>query len=154
MEETYSDSQFYVNMLNRCFFVFSEYICASQNKTVYLCKCNCSFDALHSHTLIYIYFCVFFYLHVFFADIDECMSEPCQNGASCVDDINSYNCTCVDGFEGSNCENGKTKEFFLNVSPNSLNSVTKIFLITVKGLKPATSCVRDQDATTAPARHM
>ena len=39
---------------------------------------------------------------------------------------------------------------FLNVS---LNSVTKIFVITVKGLEPTTSCVRDQDAITAPARH-
>ena len=39
-------------------------------------------------------------------------------------------------------------------SLNSANSVTKIFVITVKGLKPATSCVRDQNATTAPARHM
>ena len=37
-------------------------------------------------------------------------------------------------------------------SLNSLNSMTKIFVITVKGFKPATSCVRDQDATTAPAR--
>ena len=35
-----------------------------------------------------------------------------------------------------------------------LNSVTKIFLITVKGFKPAISCVGDQDATTAPARFM
>ena len=35
----------------------------------------------------------------------------------------------------------------------SLNSVTKIFVITVKGLEPATSCVRDQDVITAPARH-
>ena len=35
---------------------------------------------------------------------------------------------------------------FLNVS---LNSVTKIFVITVKGLEPATSSVRDWDATTA-----
>ena len=42
-------------------------------------------------------------------------------------------------------------EFFLNVS---LNSVTNIFVITIKGLEPATSCVRDKDATTAPARHM
>ena len=32
-------------------------------------------------------------------------------------------------------------------------SVTKIFAVTVKGLKHATSLVRDQDATTAPARH-
>ena len=34
----------------------------------------------------------------------------------------------------------------------SLNSVTKIFVITVKGLEPATSYIRDQDATLA--RHM
>ena len=40
------------------------------------------------------------------------------------------------------------------LSLNSANSVTKIFVITVKGLKPVTSCVKDQDATTVPARHM
>ena len=40
--------------------------------------------------------------------------------------------------------------FFLNL----LNSVTKIFVISAKGLEPAISYVRDQDATTAPARHM
>ena len=48
-------------------------------------------------------------------------------------------------------------EFFLNVSLNSVDSVTKIFVITVKKAQTchsATSCVRDQDATTAPARHM
>ena len=39
-------------------------------------------------------------------------------------------------------------EFSLNVS---LNSVT---IIIVKGLEPAICCVRDQDAATAPARHM
>ena len=39
-------------------------------------------------------------------------------------------------------------------SLNSANSVTKVFVITVKGIKPPTFCVRDQDATTAPARHM
>ena len=35
-----------------------------------------------------------------------------------------------------------------------LNSVTKIFVITVNGLKSVISYVRDQDASTAPARHM
>ena len=40
--------------------------------------------------------------------------------------------------------------FFLK----SLNSVTKIFVISAKGLEPVVSYVRDQDATTAPARHM
>ena len=45
-------------------------------------------------------------------------------------------------------------EFFLNVSLNLLNSLTKIFVITIKGLKPTASCVRDQDAITVPPRHM
>ena len=39
-------------------------------------------------------------------------------------------------------------------SMNSANSVKKLFVITVKGLEPATSCVRDKYATTMPARHM
>ena len=47
-----------------------------------------------------------------------------------------------------------TLEFFLNVSLNSANTVTKIFVITVKGLELAISCLRDKHATTAPARHM
>ena len=43
------------------------------------------------------------------------------------------------------------KSFYLN----SANSVTKnIFVITGKGLKPGTSCVRDQDSTTAATRHI
>ena len=37
---------------------------------------------------------------------------------------------------------------------NSVNSVAKLFDITVKRLEPATSCVSDQDATTMPERHM
>ena len=45
-------------------------------------------------------------------------------------------------------------EFFPNVSVNSTDSVTKIFVIIVKGLKPARSYARDQDAVTVPARHM
>ena len=45
-------------------------------------------------------------------------------------------------------------ELFLNDLLNLANSVTKIFVMTVKGLEPTTSCVRDQDATTVPARHM
>ena len=45
-------------------------------------------------------------------------------------------------------------EFSLNVSLSSLNSATKIFVITAEGLEPTISCVRDQYATAVPARHM
>jgi len=37
-------------------------------------------------------------------DIDDCVSNPCQNGGSCEDGINSYTCTCVAGYTGHDCE--------------------------------------------------
>ena len=39
-------------------------------------------------------------------------------------------------------------------SLDSLNSVTEVFVITEKKFEPSYSCVRDQYATTVPARHM
>ncbi|KAI0221968.1 hypothetical protein LSAT2_026773 [Lamellibrachia satsuma] len=36
-------------------------------------------------------------------DINECDSNPCMNGATCVDDINRYTCTCVPGYSGVHC---------------------------------------------------
>ena len=31
---------------------------------------------------------------------DECQSFPCQNSATCIDEINSYTCQCASGFTG------------------------------------------------------
>jgi Notch-like protein len=31
-------------------------------------------------------------------DIDECASNPCQNGGLCVDELDTYGCFCADGF--------------------------------------------------------
>ena len=42
-----------------------------------------------------------------FPDIDECASSPCQNGGTCIDDLNAYTCNCIPGYEGDNCEIGK-----------------------------------------------
>ena len=45
------------------------------------------------------------------ADINECQSGPCENGASCVDNINGYTCSCADGYTGGHCETGKILVF-------------------------------------------
>lgn len=34
-------------------------------------------------------------------DIDECLSSPCKNGGTCQNLENNYECTCMEGFEGS-----------------------------------------------------
>ena len=37
-------------------------------------------------------------------NIDECESDPCQNGGTCNDDVNMYTCTCAPGYTGTHCE--------------------------------------------------
>jgi hypothetical protein len=38
-------------------------------------------------------------------EINECLSNPCRNNASCIDQINGYLCTCPKSFIGPQCEN-------------------------------------------------
>jgi hypothetical protein len=33
-------------------------------------------------------------------DINECLSMPCSNNATCIDRVNSFECVCPDGFKG------------------------------------------------------
>ncbi|XP_044171676.1 uncharacterized protein LOC114977630 isoform X4 [Acropora millepora] len=37
-------------------------------------------------------------------DIDECSSNPCQNGATCVNLVGSYRCNCAPGYTGGTCQ--------------------------------------------------
>ncbi|KAM7048241.1 aggrecan core protein isoform 1-T1 [Molossus nigricans] len=37
-------------------------------------------------------------------DIDECLSSPCLNGATCVDAIDSFTCLCLPSYRGDLCE--------------------------------------------------
>ena len=44
---------------------------------------------------------------VHFSDIDECLPEPCQNNATCVDLVDAFDCTCLVGYTGTVCETSK-----------------------------------------------
>ena len=45
-------------------------------------------------------------LIIFFADIDDCSSALCLNGATCIDGVASYTCICPPGKSGIACEIG------------------------------------------------
>ena len=42
----------------------------------------------------------------FLVDVDECLSMPCKNGATCEDLVYNYTCNCYPGFTGRLCETG------------------------------------------------
>ncbi|KAI4890437.1 hypothetical protein NFI96_010814 [Prochilodus magdalenae] len=37
-------------------------------------------------------------------DADECQSNPCRNGATCIDGDNSFTCVCLPSYSGALCE--------------------------------------------------
>ena len=39
-------------------------------------------------------------------DVDDCAANPCVNG-KCIDGVNSYQCECISGYGGTNCETSK-----------------------------------------------
>lgn len=59
------------------------------------------------YTHIHKYRSWYLYVYInFFLDINECESNPCQNGGACEDGENSYTCTCLLGYTGHDCETG------------------------------------------------
>ena len=50
------------------------------------CQCNAGFTGSECET-----------------DINDCSPNPCQNGGTCSDGINTYTCMCAEDFEGENC---------------------------------------------------
>lgn len=37
-------------------------------------------------------------------NIDECISNPCQNGGTCTDGVNGYSCECTSSWTGPQCQ--------------------------------------------------
>ena len=40
------------------------------------------------------------------ADVNECGSNPCENGGTCTDVPNGYTCACSSGYTGDECQTG------------------------------------------------
>lgn len=41
------------------------------------------------------------------ADVDDCQSDPCENGGTCIDKTDSFLCLCLPSYEGDRCEKGE-----------------------------------------------
>ncbi|XP_041109909.1 coagulation factor IXb [Polyodon spathula] len=65
-----------------------------------------------------------------YVDGDQCVKQPCQNGAICKDGIGTYACWCLPGFDGRDCEieiarrcnleNGGCMHFCSQASPQNV----------------------------------
>ena len=44
------------------------------------------------------------YIYFMLSDEDDCVSSPCQNGGSCLDDHGCYICQCTNQWLGDNCQ--------------------------------------------------
>ena len=81
-------------------------------------SCNCRIIVMVLHYWIYcivmqvlLFHYKFILMLYWFADQDECLSNPCRNGGQCIDLINGYRCECGTNYSGKNCERGKRNNF-------------------------------------------
>ena len=67
------------------------------------------FDRIFYYLIIIRYFAV---LLCPILDTDECLSQPCRNNGTCIDDIAGYTCNCQQGYSGTTCEISKFLTFY------------------------------------------
>ena len=44
---------------------------------------------------------------MFVSEVDECLINPCPEGAKCVEGVNTYTCECPEGNAGKHCDVGE-----------------------------------------------
>ena len=81
---------------------------------------------LLKQTNILLCVCLFCFISVLLfqiTDTNECDPNPCLNGATCIDGVNTYTCNCPAGYTGVNCETSKCKQVcaLFSIGPCFLN---------------------------------
>uniref|UniRef100_A0A3B5L191 Cubilin n=1 Tax=Xiphophorus couchianus TaxID=32473 RepID=A0A3B5L191_9TELE len=61
--------------------------CVNGHSSGYICNCNPGWQGIHCDQ-----------------NINECLSNPCQNGGTCTDSINGFTCTCTAQWTGPFCQ--------------------------------------------------
>ncbi|XP_019641246.1 PREDICTED: neurogenic locus notch homolog protein 1-like [Branchiostoma belcheri] len=72
-------------------------------------------------------------------ETNECLSDPCANGATCEDEVNGYTCTCAAGYEGDHCE---TEQELLKVLSVHEAGSAKFCNVTDERSHHAKNCVK------------
>lgn len=87
-----------------------------------------------------------FFFFSLLTDVDDCQSEPCENGGTCIDKIDSFLCLCLPSYGGDTCEKGEsehTASEHRRVCNHSseLAKVLGHLILAGKGLSQAVLCV-------------
>lgn len=96
--------------------------CIHQIGLGYRCSCQPGYTGKYCHESKHLYSGCLFLGHVrkvnnidvllfFFADINDCKLNLCENGGTCVDKVNAFQCICKDGWEGALCNISKSFDF-------------------------------------------
>ena len=62
---------------------------------------------------------------IIYADVDDCLSNPCQNSGICNDAVGLYSCNCINGYNGTHCETGKQACSFSDIHELEIRKTVK-----------------------------
>ncbi|UJR15969.1 hypothetical protein I4U23_002888 [Adineta vaga] len=93
------------------------YIIDINNRSIEKCLCARGFEGEHCEE-----------------NMDDCVGVRCSNHGICQDEINSYTCSCFDGYYGSQCEQRNVETVLLQVASKSFATVAIMLIVGIASL--------------------